>query len=108
MERVWKRPTAVKGHLNRIQQQLNGSRQELLTWSKDLVKTRGAAIKVKSEMLKNLKERVGPEQTEEIKRLSVELSSLLEQDYLWWKQRTKRHWLQNGDRNIKFFHACAN
>lgn len=41
VERVWKGPTAVRGHLNRIQQQLNGSRQELRTWSKDLVKTRG-------------------------------------------------------------------
>jgi hypothetical protein len=36
------------------------------------------------------------------------LHTLLEQEKLKWKQRAKETWLQFGDRNTKFYHACAN
>ena len=35
------------------------------------------------------------------------LTKLLEDEELYWKQRAKNFWLENGDLNTKFFHAQA-
>ena len=35
------------------------------------------------------------------------LAKLLEDEELYWKQRAKNFWLENGDLNTKFFHAQA-
>lgn len=42
------------------------------------------------------------------KLLKQELNGLLDQEDLRSKQRAKVDWLKNGDRNTKFYYACAN
>ncbi|OMP02012.1 reverse transcriptase [Corchorus capsularis] len=36
-----------------------------------------------------------------------ELNKLLHQEELLWRQRSKKHWLKEGDKNTRFFHAVA-
>lgn len=31
----------------------------------------------------------------------------MDQEDIKWKQHAKQNWYKDGDRNIKFFHACA-
>ncbi|KAL0422180.1 UNVERIFIED_CONTAM: hypothetical protein Slati_3240900 [Sesamum latifolium] len=38
----------------------------------------------------------------------AELTKLIHQEEIFWKQRSKDHWLKEGDRNSRFFHAKAN
>ncbi|KAL0444993.1 UNVERIFIED_CONTAM: hypothetical protein Slati_2222000 [Sesamum latifolium] len=41
-------------------------------------------------------------------RAKEELTKLITQEEVYWKQRSKDHWLKEGDRNSRFFHAKAN
>ena len=43
----------------------------------------------------------------EINRLRGELNDLLDDEEMYWGQRAKAHWLKEGDKNTKFFHAQA-
>lgn len=48
------------------------------------------------------------EEIEVINQIKISLLQKLDEDELKWKQRTKQHWLKNGDRNKKFYHLYAN
>lgn len=41
------------------------------------------------------------------KRLDRELQDILNQEELYWRQQARSKWNMHGERNTKFFHACA-
>ena len=43
----------------------------------------------------------------EINKLRKEINLLLDDEEVWWQQRSRVQWLREGDRNTKYFHHRA-
>jgi hypothetical protein len=80
----------------------------LLDWSR--AKFRGSAklVQEKYKQLAVLQCEETPGDRESILRIQSEIEQLLEMEDMKWKQRAKRNWFSQGDRNTQFFHAWAN
>ncbi|XP_042962692.1 uncharacterized protein LOC122296963 [Carya illinoinensis] len=87
---------------------LNNSRKALQLWSKSKRQRSGKEIEDKTKYLKRLQAEESRGNVEEIRKTTTDLHLLLEKEDLWWKQRAKTNWYKYGDRNTKYFHACAN
>ena len=44
---------------------------------------------------------------EEINQVRKEINDLLDSEEIFWRQHAKAHWLREGDKNTKYFHAKA-
>lgn len=40
-------------------------------------------------------------------KLIEELTTILDQEEVYWRQDARMMWLGNGERNTRYFHACA-
>jgi hypothetical protein len=47
------------------------------------------------------------EDIEETHQMETNLDNLLKNEETWWAQRAKAKWLQQGDKNSKYFHLKA-
>lgn len=54
-----------------------------------------------------LKNRGSPEACREFREVEKQLQVLLAKEEVYWKQRSKQHWLSTGDGNTRFFHKYA-
>ncbi|XP_012847426.1 PREDICTED: uncharacterized protein LOC105967373 [Erythranthe guttata] len=80
----------------------------LLRWSRVSFGCVRDRIRKLKEKIVKLKKRVLTAETKsEIHDLSRELDELLDKEEVMWRQRAKAHWMREGDKNTKFFHAKA-
>uniref|UniRef100_A0A803PDP3 Endonuclease/exonuclease/phosphatase domain-containing protein n=1 Tax=Cannabis sativa TaxID=3483 RepID=A0A803PDP3_CANSA len=63
--------------------------------------------KVCNKILKKLKGRSDQLAVSKYKETQSQLCEALTKKEIFWRQRSKQLWLQVGDQNTKYFHACA-
>jgi hypothetical protein len=79
----------------------------LTAWRKKWKGSEQASISRLQKTLLNLQSREDEGAEMAIKKVQDELGQLLDKEDIWWRQHAKEEWLKLGDRNTRFFHACA-
>ncbi|KAF5472200.1 hypothetical protein F2P56_008937 [Juglans regia] len=108
IQKAWRTNDRMRDSQTPITEQLERCIGALLGWSKHFKLDSNKEIKLKFEVLKGLQDEESCLNAAEIKKLQKEVGTLLENEDIKWKQRAKRNWYALGDRNTKYFHACAN
>jgi hypothetical protein len=108
IKKVWRPKNDNENSWMNIQGNLKGCRKSLKKWVWRQKIPVELQIEAKMKELLSIHMSDKSDVLVEENRIKEELHVMLEQEEHKWKQRAKINWLQNGDRNTKFFNAYAN
>ena len=104
IEQVWNEGTS----LNNPSGLITGLRQcvdALSKWSNLAFGQIPKKIQEKKKALSALtKDDIDRQNGAKINRLRREINELLDEEEMWWQQRSRVQWLGEGDHNTKYFH----
>ena len=107
IEQVWNEGTC----LNNPSGLITGLRQcvdALSNWSNSVFGQIPKKIQEKKKALSALtKDDIDKQNGAKISRVRREINELLDEEEIWWQQRSRVQWLGEGDRNTKYFHHRA-
>lgn len=86
---------------------MKNCKKSLKAWARNQKEHEEILIKEKLSMLHHLQLADSLDNEEDEPAMQEELHVLLELEDLKWRQKAKTNWLQNGDRNTRYFHAYA-
>mgnify|MGYP004707337111 CR=1 FL=1 len=91
----------------RISRKIKQCRMTLSAWNRSLNLNSKIEIRRIKEEIQATKTRHGNNNKEAVKLLTKQLSDAYKQEELFRNQRARTKWLQNGDKNTAYFHACV-
>ncbi|XP_042983218.1 uncharacterized protein LOC122312626 [Carya illinoinensis] len=107
VETSWKTHRIARGKMDYMTTGLQLCKEQLTQWSGKRFENTRREIKGKMDALAQLQNRNSRQLTEQIRHLQRDIDTILEVKNIKWKQRAKKKWLKEGDRNTKFFHQAA-
>jgi hypothetical protein len=90
-----------------IKENMQRCKKTIQIWVKKSVHAPDNLIKEKTCALEKIQGEEGVRDSEKEDELKLEIQNLMEQEEATWKQRAKEDWLRGGDRNTRYFYACA-
>jgi len=113
VEKLWSKPCRATSALDRIQQKLKLFKQYFKGWGFNLQGEWRKHRKVSHNELSKLEllEEYNDLNSDQLERktwLICENLKSLEQEEVYWYERSQATWLLKGDNNASLFHKCAN
>ena len=105
IQEVWSKEPPVGSPMFQLFSKIRDCRMALVAWSRNMGSTR-TRIEEKKQ-LQTLTAQNDPANLELIQKVRDDINSLLYQEEIAFRQRSRSIWLPTGDKNTKFFHQRA-
>ena len=103
----WEADVLPGSPMARLFEKIKRCRFALLDWSRATFGHSQTQLKEKEQRLEELCQLNNADHVNTIKELKGEISTLIHQEELAWRQRSRSIWLPAGDKNTKYFHQRA-